>query len=229
MKKNDPLEEELDDTLSKLFARKCDSDGYAQRWQQLAIELEKDPEFNSPAISKAFQRQITKKIKQHKRELFKKNIKRHRILTTAIVLVLLAVPVTALAVNKETVYNFVISIYDEYTTIQNKDEIYELTYLPSGYEFFETTTSGSILKTVYANLEGDKIVFWQYNGNVSVQLDTEETQLVQQIKIADMDALIVEKEGVCKLIWNTNPQFVLTGNLDKEEIIMTAEKIKRSD
>lgn len=228
MKKNDPLEDELDDALSKLYARECDSDEYAENWRQLAIDLERDPDFHALPASKEFQRQVKRNIKRYKRKQFKKTMRRHRALTTVMVLALLAVPVTALAVNKETVFNFVISVCDEYATIRNQGEqkLYETDYLPSGYEFSDRSENGSIHITSYINAEGDKLTFWQHDSSASIQLDTEDAELVEQIKLSNMDAVLVEKDGLCKLIWGSNPQFMLSGSLDREEIIKIAEKIK---
>lgn len=231
MKNNDSLEEELETTLAKLYARDSDSDTNAEQWHKLSEDLADDKDFRPPPVNKKFDRRIRKALKQQAKKRFKGQLKRHRILVTVVLIILLAVPATVLAVNKEEVYNFFISVFDEHTTIKNKSEAetYKLDYLPNGYEFAECSTNGSIYTTIYANEQGDKISFWQYDSSAAIQFDTEEAELVQKIKILDIEAFLVEKDGLCKLIWNTNPQFVLTGNLDKEEIIKIAEKIKRSD
>ena len=64
--------------------------------------------------------------------------------------------------------------------------------------------------------------------NGVTQIDTEQADYIETIKISDMDCMLVEKDGIFTLAWdNDDGYFVLLTNISKEETIRIASSIKK--
>lgn len=104
---------------------------------------------------------------------------------------------------------------------------YVPSYMPKGFEITSMTIDTVLQDTVYEN--GESYVSLSISSENGVtQIDTEQADYIETIKISDMDCMLVEKDGIFTLAWdNDDGYFVLLTNISKEETIRIASSIKK--
>ncbi|KUO65812.1 MAG: hypothetical protein APF84_00720 [Gracilibacter sp. BRH_c7a] len=140
--------------------------------------------------------------------------------------------------------NLIVDIKDQYTGFTLEDSSdkthqinYQLppdwngyypNYVPEGF-----TVIGAEDRTVLSNIyfedsQGRTIRFSQYSStNTDLRIDTENAD-VQQILIHDIEALLVEKQGLVGIVWENEYLFYITGEADKAELIKMAESVEKN-
>lgn len=139
--------------------------------------------------------------------------------------------------------NVVLNIYDQYTSVQMRDDNNEQTkmsddqiphdwngyvpnYVPYDFKVVKTEKRDMLEAIYYTNEKGQTIEFTQYrSSNTDLRLDTENAT-VQNILIHNSDTLLIEKEGLISIVWKEDYLFSLIGEADKSELIKMAESIE---
>jgi len=143
------------------------------------------------------------------------------------------------------ILNFLIQAEKEYTSIDvgNRDsknskldtsaipsdwgEIYMPMYVPKGFKITNTETLSDVKIILYSNDNNQFIVFEQCDNEKSnIRIDTENAE-VQQVKINNIEGLLVKKNGLITIVWHNNySSFSLMSKINKEELLNMAESVK---
>lgn len=138
--------------------------------------------------------------------------------------------------------NIILNIQNQYTSIKMTDENngqtkqiteqiplnwsgYVPDYIPPGFKVIKTEERDMLNSIYYSNEQGQTIRFTQYlSSDTDLRVDTEGAT-VQNISIHNSDALLSEKQGLVSIVWKEEFLFSLIGEVDKTEMIKTAESI----
>lgn len=157
----------------------------------------------------------------------------------AVVLVLLlALSVTAVAQNWN-IYNFLVSYSKHGVSVSNGEvesepaiyvdysNTYVPSYVPKGYNIGSRADGNGIVSLLWQNKSGDKIRLDQYQIKNQLELSKEAADTMTEIQIQGQKGILIQegKTGKLTLMWGTNPQFVLSGVISKEEAIKMAESV----
>ena len=149
-----------------------------------------------------------------------------RMLITVIITAIVAVSVAALSVSAfwKEIVGFVTDVYNTFTNVQAEtdenaadtlEEIYEVTWVPDGFELVMDDLSDSMHQMEYRKGE-DYIWFRQFIlENYSVNYDTEHTE-IEQVEICSMDGFWISETQV--LVWkNEEYVFEIIVSIDLEQ------------
>lgn len=211
---------------------------YAEKW----LSEYPDDEYLSThcSFSANFENKMNRLIKQQKKPyyvLFNTVAKR----AAAIILVIVISLSAALSVEaiRTPIINFFSEVYEKFTNIWFDDtasgapeiieEIYLPDYIPEGFELVNKEVYEQDLYYTYSN--GDKqLKIWQtvvYGSNIT--LDTENTE-VEKLTISGFEGIYYENKGLGQIFWSDEKYaFHIVGNLEKHELIMIAESLKRQN
>ncbi len=209
---------------------------------------EEDIEFNP---SPEFEYRMKKLISDYERKERIKHIKNRsfkfvpKIAIFFFVLIgSLTLVITSVDALRVKAINLIVDIKDQYTgftledipdkTDQISNQIppdwngYYPNYVPEGFTI-AGAEKRNVLSTIYfEDNQGKTIRFSQYSStNTDLRIDTENAD-VQQILIHDIEALLVEKQGLVSIIWENEYLFYLTGEADKKELIKMAESVEKN-
>lgn len=167
------------------------------------------------------------------------HLRRRRLARTALIAVLTATAlvVTALAAKSLLVWfrteheNFTqFSVGESPKSIVTSwDDAYLPDYVPEGYIMSDAVESIDIRTIEYANSEGARFTFIQYDECANIRIDTEMAVTAACQIGAENEGLFVKKDGLTTLYWSTaNTAFsIIYGQSDlaDEEVVKIAESI----
>lgn len=133
----------------------------------------------------------------------------------AIILIAMLVGAVAYAAQRLGLF---VSIQEKFTQIQTSQGPDALvntwadapipSYMPSGFFISDATDSDGLRIIEYANSAGARYTIYLYNASASAQIDTENADKQEQIKIGDSIAYLVEKDDLSTLCWSISPMLV---------------------
>jgi hypothetical protein len=202
----------------------------------------------SEAALKRFASRAVRYIAQTEKASGRKEYRPHRILGKAAIALLAAVALFAILMLtvdafRVRVLNLLIKTEPKYTSVQLTDEAaapqegrpvldwknaYVPTYIPDGYAVSDVLNSDACKKIVFANPKtSDSFQYVDYSNMDFVTLDSENADLVRQVKINGSDGTLIVKNTNISLAWAQDHHlFMILGNLGQDEAIKTAENVK---
>lgn len=244
----DKIIEEYEEALLKLAMT-----SYAERdGKQLIQEnelLRTDPFYQPTEEAK---RKFKKNINKYYRNQQMKNIFHlsYKVLNKVAVVFSISCIIFSLSfVTVEAVRNKVLNLFinmqEEYTELHlgskdnrnivgnniyiNWNNAYAPTYIPSGYSIHNLMNNKDFKAIEYTNKNEETIIFQQMGENGNTNIDTENADKVEKIKIRGHEGLLVEKDGLITVTWNTDLYIFLINaqmqNLKNEDILKMAESV----
>lgn len=157
--------------------------------------------------------------------------------TAAVLVLLLALSVTAVAQNW-SIYNFLVSYGEHGVSVSNGDGenataiyvdysgSYVPSYIPTGYYIEKRTDGNNIISLEWQTDSGENIRFDQYKIKNQINLSKEPEDTLHHVLIQGQEGILIQsQQGKTILMWGTNPQFVLSGSILPEEAVKMAESI----
>lgn len=207
--------------------------------------LKKDPRFQlTPEIDKKIQRVIKR---AESKQRFKIVFKSAGSFVSKVAVIFLAVFLgitSTMAVSadfRRIIYNIILSYDERYTQVEKSADynefinsgaykwghIFAPTMIPAGYTLVLIEDFTTIYSTRYEKGESLYIEFTQIPGNGKARVDTENAQLIKNIYIGDSEALMVEKNGITTLTWQSGDFLLQISSNDQSDIVVNvAEGIK---
>jgi len=110
------------------------------------------------------------------------------------------------------------------------EDIYEPTIIPDGYTLADNMFIENYLKNTYQNQNGQDLIFEQFViTSVTLNVDTEDAETVEETEIGNMHALWAQNKNTNILVWNDNKYgYQITGLIEKERMIEMALSLKKS-
>lgn len=207
--------------------------------------LKNDPRFQlSPEIDKKIQRALRgSEIKKKFRVVGKKAgnlVSKVAVIFLAVFIGLTSTMVVS-ADFRRVIYNLILSYDERYTQMEANTKYSEFidsdayawehtfapTVIPSGYVLVSIENHPTIYQARYEKSDYLYLEFSQMSGNGKTRVDTENAQIVQNILIGDSKALMVEKDGVKMITWQTGDFLLhIESNDQTNTIIDVANNIK---
>ena len=139
----------------------------------------------------------------------------------------------------EAIYHLVLRKTDRYTEVSIGNstgfidpEIYDWegayapTYMPEGFVIEELHLQDGFNAVVYCK-DDYFIVIDQMNNSTNMQLDTENAEVTENIRLHNSDGFLVVNENLTTVIWSEGETiFEVSGNIATDEIIKIAESLK---
>lgn len=168
--------------------------------------------------------------------------------TAAILLfliVLLSVPMFSVDAIRNRVFNFIIDMHEEYTSIRldlndddtsnsiviNWDDAYAPTLIPEGYKLVSITNNELLKALQYSDTNNSLLIFQQLNGGGIVNIDTENADSISKVMIHGSEGILVEKGDLITISWSYADYIFLIdffkSNLSNEEVQKIAESVNR--
>lgn len=242
----DKLLKELEELQIKLFM-----DSYAEYEGKKLIEenreLRKDP-FYQPIDEKikVFKKAVNKEYnRQRFKNILKGTSKHIRNPAVVLLIVILFLGSSTLSVKaiRTQLLNLLINIEKEYTTIQLGELVeeekviciyddwhnaYAPTYIPEGYVVSRMEQGRTVVRVEFKDKDNNTIIFQQLNKRFSQNIDTENSDEIDEINFNGHDALLTSKSGYKKLVWKDAEYiFILElANISDEDVIKIAESVK---
>lgn len=179
------------------------------------------------------------------------NIKPKNIYKVAAILIfsfiIISVSVFNVKAIKNKLFNFILDMRDEYTSIQlvptedtgssnitiNWKNAYVPTRIPEGYRL-SSVTSNDLLKVLKYNDSNDSlIILQQFSGEGTINVDMENADSILKVFVQDSEGILVEKGYVITISWNYADyiflmDFVKSG-LSREEVLDIAESVSQAN
>ncbi len=103
---------------------------------------------------------------------------------------------------------------------------YAPTYIPEGFVIEELHLQDGFNAVVYCK-DDYFIVIDQMNNSTNMQLDTENAEVTENIRLHNSDGFLVVNENLTTVIWSEGETiFEVSGNIATDEIIKIAESLK---
>lgn len=151
------------------------------------------------------------------------------------VLIGISVTLTVNAEFRQKVISWVVEIFETYGIFEIKGEkepdmavlqTYKPTYLPKGFQLFNTVTQPSLILYEYGTDSGESLSILMSLSDGRIYMDTEGVEL-KEVDFEGTTAYYFEKDDSSRLIFGKDGyHFVVYGNVDKGEILKIAEGIK---
>lgn len=151
------------------------------------------------------------------------------------VLIGISVTLTVNAEFRQKVISWVVEIFETYGIFEIKGEkepdmavlqTYKPTYLPKGFQLFNTVTQPSLILYEYGTNTGESLSILMSLSDGRIYMDTEGAEL-KEIDFEGTTAYYFEKDDSGHLIFGKDGyHFVVYGNVDKDEILKIAESIE---
>ena len=139
----------------------------------------------------------------------------------------------------EAIYHLMIKDYGRYTEVSIGDstgfidpEIYDWegayapTYMPEGFVIEELYLQDGNNAVVYYK-DDYFIIINQMNNSFNMQMDTENAEVAENIRLHNSNGFLVVKENLTTVIWSEGETiFEVSGNIVTNEIIKIAESLK---
>jgi hypothetical protein len=188
-----------------------------------------------------------------RRKSFKKVTRRIYNVTSHVAVVFMAAAIlfsstmVASAEFRNAVYKMVFTHEQRYTLIEldertdlefvdsevyTWEHAYAPTVMPQGYTVSDVLGTTLTHSVIYTNASGGEIVFFQSDSKAqgTMQIDTENAQLVQNVLINDSEALLVNKNGRNTLVWRIGRSMLsLSSGEDNETLMAIAKGIKQKN
>lgn len=166
-----------------------------------------------------------------------------RMLITVIIAAILAVSATALTVGafRDAIIGFITQVYETFTNVQAEAdtsapdtlaEIYEVTWLPEGFEQTEDTVSTFSHHTLFVD-GTDYIHFLQYiPSKYSSNYDTENAD-AESFGVGDLEGFWISQDDGNVFVWKNEYyifEIATSMELDetvKEQIVLMAESVEK--
>jgi hypothetical protein len=217
-------EAHIDNILDGLDAKKDEID-------KIVISDRMNDWFRKFASDKRETEKRIKRAKQLRRLL-------SRTAAAAAVLLVITISLTfSVEAFKYHVFSFFTKIYDRYTEIRVdgpddtsagidwEDGYYYPSYLPQGYSYKSCERDGERKTILFADAGDIKLKLTQAPKDADIRPDTGDGD-VSEIKISDVDGLLIINKGRVTLFWNNDKySFVLSGYVDSSEMIKVAESL----
>lgn len=173
-----------------------------------------------------------------------------KVLSKAAVIILfiitfLFIPTDKIKALKIKLFNFIIDMHDEYTSISlnqnveanqnniviNWNNTYAPAIIPDGFELSNITNNELIKVLQYSNPDNSMIIFQQHEETGIVNLDTENADKISKIFISGHEGIMVVKKNVVTISWNYDDYIFIIDfvncSLSNDEIIKIAESVKK--
>lgn len=202
--------------------------------------LDKDMAFAEPHMfSEEFKLKMEKLIQFSKKSYFPYvNTLGKRIAIITIILLTVLAPVLSVEAMRRPFYNFVITVYDKFTSIifqedtgsespTTLEKIFEPEFVPEGYTLYEEIDLVLAIQVIYANEDGNEIIFEQYVASAGkLGIDTEGGSM-EKLQLEGNEFIFVSNKGCNQLIWiNNGYGYHISGSIDKDTMIKMAQSIK---
>lgn len=205
-------------------------------------EARNDPHYSpSERATKQFNKMLNKF--SHKRKLRVFMNKSIKILNKVGIIVLIftiifAISYTTVEAFRLKVLNFFLTFEKEYASVSLAEEeadgnittglsnTYAPTYIPEGYWIDNTIDEVNYKVIEYINDKKEIIRFTESNFSTITNIDTENAEIVKDIKINGVNGLFVTKNGKTTISWSMdNRIFVVSAQIREEEIVQIAESV----
>ncbi|ADY54475.1 hypothetical protein Sgly_0104 [Syntrophobotulus glycolicus DSM 8271] len=241
----DKLTDEYEEALIKLaMASYAEHEGKILMQQN--EELKNDPVYQPTTEAKRKFKKILNRqyYKQKTKNCFQAS---YRYLNKAaiiflFIIILLSISVVTIEAVRIKVLNLFINMQEKYTEIRledrggeniagnniyiNWDNAYAPTDIPLGYSISNLLNNKSFKTIEYTNDNNGIIIFQQFDDDVISNVDTENADSIEKIKIQGHEGLFVNKDGKQTITWGNDTYiFSITTNLQKEDIIKIAESV----
>ena len=138
---------------------------------------------------------------------------------------------------KDEIRDFIEHIYEEYIEISFSDgkyndritQIYELTYVPEGYELNDSYSSATKVRYVFSNQQGDELIFSQSPLNTSYGYNNEGDYSSKVIIINDYAVYCIKTDINYTYLWNNGKhsmQISTNTAISTEELRLIIEGIQ---
>jgi len=199
-----------------------------------------DADEDEHVFSADFEKKMQKLIKRRNKPYYKIINTVGKRVACIVVIVLIASSVTVLSVDalRNAVADFLVSIYEKFSTVQSTDEddsapttikyIYSITYNLDGYEVVLENTNEYRHNITYVNNDIE-IKFSQYTKNkYDKDVNTEDAE-ISTISINGKEAIIfLDNQRYYHLIWDNGDYILSIGsNISKDALICIAESVKK--
>jgi hypothetical protein len=213
--------------------------------------LKQTPQFSTTQedkkrIRRAVERELGRKsFKKVTRRIY--NVTSHVAVVFLAAAILFSSTMVASAEFRNAVYKMVFTHEQRYTLIEldsrtdlefadsevyTWEHAYAPTVMPAGYAVSDVLGTTLTHSVIYTNAEGGEIVFFQSDSKAqgTMQIDTENAQLVQNVLINDSEALLVNKNGRNTLVWRIGRSMLsLASGEDNETLMAIAKGIKQKN
>lgn len=132
--------------------------------------------------------------------------------------------------------NLFIEKHEEYISANNQgqgggwmmdDEYpYLPMYVPDGFVISSSPDqqSGDIGVIEYSDGKKYFFLYWANNGS-NLFIDYSEREDAEIVQVGDLKGGLTIRDEQLRLFWGVNPQFLITGNIDRDEIMRVAESV----
>lgn len=214
--------------------------------ERLKSDIYRDDSFKT---SKSFDKKMAKMIKTEHNVYHKMTLtKARKILCVAIAIIILLLSLLSVGAVREFIADFFIQHFENHNTLsamlddkenypEKIEEIYELSYIPYGYELLEEDVTYNDISYVYLNNEGKSMLFTQNTkGSFNINIDNEYSNATTEVYKEQLFFVNVfygkhSDDEVVNIIWdNGSYVFSLSAELPKETLLnlCSSLKIKRS-
>lgn len=244
--KEQKLYDDYEDALFRLAMHKvAEQDGkfFGKEMQQADIdEAEYLP---SKESEEKFIKLLNAELKKNKKETKGKRQYLKKTLTILVAIIaLFSIGLLTVDAFRVQVYNFLLSIKDEYTLFQLQDNgggqnssqmivdwknAYAPTYMPDGYEITDIYNTSDVKTITFKNKQDDilDITYTELASSTALELDTESASLVKTISINGNKGTLISKDKIITVAWiMDNKMFCVSGQVDQFIIIKIAESVK---
>lgn len=228
MKRNDQIDELLRTALAE----------YVE--SELA-RLPSDAEIGTHKFSKSFERKMQRLIdSEHKSYGFMVRTTGRRVISVLVAVMLLTTTALfSVSATRGPIVTFFTEAYDKFTAVffdkpetttysDESDPLEEITvgYIPEGFELISEEKEQTYQRLEYINKEGNNLIIRQNAiSNITLGINTENTTL-ESVTINRKEGGFVQNNGVGTVFWiDNNENYIVTGSLEKEEILKVAENI----
>lgn len=127
---------------------------------------------------------------------------------------------TLVELDKNTEFEFVGS--EAYTW----DHAFAPTMMPKGYKVTQADYLTTMSLVVYENDDGRYLTLLQTDAasEVTMQINTENAQLVQTIDIGDSEGLLVQKNGITQVVWRVGAVMLKIESDEQMDIVIEVAK-----
>ncbi len=203
--------------------------------------LPSDEEIGMHQFSPEFERKMEKLLRhEHRPHRILLHSTGKRVAVLAAVIALLAASMLSVGAVRESIVSFFTQVYEEFTAIifdqpeetgrtYEADSInaIEVTYIPEGFELKQQGKNNGWASIEYVdNNDGYIVIDQRILREHEIGFNTENIEY-QTVIINGHKGLYYENQGYTTLMWNNETQyFIISGNVDKNEIIKIAESIQ---
>ena len=242
LSKKDIQEEYEDLVFRKVMAIYVENES-----KQILAEIKAEKESNNePIDTKAVEKLYDKKERRENLSIlwkYSKKVVSFAAMIVFVAIVSLSSAVVAFADVREAVIDVIYHLVYENNELYTKIEIgdstgfvdhenydfegaYAPTYIPEGFDFYQKQKFGTQYFVDYTC--GDQYISFLQAGDVIFQVDTENADIIEKIKIGNSEGFLVSEGGNTYLTWNVGEKtFQIYGTAPIDEIIKMGESIKR--